>query len=99
MYSTPVARMRMLFSPTVIQSMVVPGDPMTGDARHLYNRQYRRARVVGLDGKDIHQTDVTLSEYEATLDTMSNAIVDASHFICSAGRPWAEGLELGTVRE
>ena len=59
MYSTPVARIRIVFSLSVIQPIVVPGEPILGDARHLYYREHHRVHVVGTNGKDVHQTGAT----------------------------------------
>jgi len=89
---------RIVFSLSVIQLIVVPREPLLGEARHLDNREDHCAGVVRTNEKDIHQTGGTRCEHEVTLDTLSVGIVDASNLVRSAGRLWSEGLELGTVR-
>ena len=80
-----------------MQLIVVPREPLLGEARHLHNREDRCAGSVRTNGKDIHQTGGTRCECEVTVDTLSISIIDASNLVRSAGRLWSEGPEIGTV--
>lgn len=88
--------MRFFLLFTVVQPMVVPGESILDDARHLHDSE--RHRVAGTNRRGIHQTSITRSQFKVSLDTSSQLIVDASHLICRAGRHGTEGLELGAVR-
>jgi hypothetical protein len=81
-----VVRICMVFSLPATQLIVVPGEPILGDARHLHSREHHRAHAVETSGEDVHQTGVAWCEYEMTLDAMSDAIVDTGYLIRCAGR-------------
>ena len=92
-------RIRAGFSLSSIQSIVVPGESVLGEARHLRSCEYRHSCTARMIGKDAHLASVTAREHEATLDAMSHLIVDASYLIRLAGRECIEGPELGTDGE
>jgi len=89
---------RIVFSLSVIQLIVVPSEPLLGEARHLDYREDHRSSAVRANGKYIQQTVGTRREHEVTIDALSVGIVDTSNLARSAGRLWSEGPELGTIR-
>jgi len=89
--------MRIVFSLSVIQLIVVPREPLFGEARHLENREDHCSSAARANGKDIQQTVGTRREHEVTIDTLSIGIVDTSDLAGSAGGLWSESSELGTV--
>ena len=88
---------RIVFSLSVIQLIVVPREPLFGEARHLDYREDHRAGTVRANEKDIQQTVGTRCEHELAIDTLSIGIVYTSNLARGARRLWSEGLEPGTI--
>lgn len=81
---------------SLMQSTVIPGESVLGEARHLRSREYLRSCTTLMIRKDAHQAGVAVRKHEATLDTTSKLIVDASYLVRLARRECVEGPELGT---